>query len=242
MSFYSVVKTSYKTLLPNAVRAAIFRNMPKSLKLMRDSVIRKLEKSAKYDDIYDEQYYTDGLDPLYEKSCELIVESIMKVFCPKSVIDVGCGPGQLLLELKERGVTCRGLEYSSAALNICRQNGINVTQFDLEHDVLPRDFKADVVVSTEVAEHLQEQYADRFVDILCAIADNVIITAAEPATTYIADRTHVNEQPKDYWIEKFACNGFTHKEDIVSQFQADWKKHKVKPWFVQHLMVFRKNL
>jgi 2-polyprenyl-3-methyl-5-hydroxy-6-metoxy-1,4-benzoquinol methylase len=241
MYFYSAIKRSYKKLLPNSVRSAIFRNMPKSLKLMRDSVIRKLERSAKYDEIYDERYYTDGLDSQYEKSCKVIADSIMKVFCPKSVIDVGCGPGQLLLELKERGVACRGLEYSSAALNISRQNGLNVTQFDLEHDMLPGDFKADLVVSTEVAEHLPGHSADRFVNILCAIADNVVITAAEPATTHVPDRNHVNEQPREYWIEKFANNGFTHNEDIVTQFRIDWKAHTIKPWFVQHLMVFCKE-
>ncbi len=56
MSFYSVAKTIYKTVLPNAVRKAIFRIMPKSLKLMRHSFIRKLEKSAEYDELYDEKY------------------------------------------------------------------------------------------------------------------------------------------------------------------------------------------
>ena len=168
MSFYSTIKRTYKTVLPNAVRAAIFRSMPKSLKLMRDSVIRGLEKSANYDDIYNEKYYTDVLDSSYKKSCEVIAESIVKVFSPKSVVDVGCGIGQLLIALKKRGVVCRGLEYSSAALNICRQNGLDVTKSDLEHDMLPKDFRSDLVVSTEVAEHLPEHCADRFVNILLA--------------------------------------------------------------------------
>ena len=98
MTFYSFVKTMYKKVLPNAVRRAIFKIMPKSLKLMRHSVIRKLEKSADYDEVYDEKYYIDGgLDATYRKSCEVIAESIVKVFSPKSFVDVGRGPGQLLL-------------------------------------------------------------------------------------------------------------------------------------------------
>jgi SAM-dependent methyltransferase len=241
MSIYSALKTIYKTVLPNSIRVAIFRNMPKSFKLMRYSIIRGLQKSARHDDIYDEKYYTDGLDPQYEKSCEVIAESIVKVFSPKSVVDVGCGPGQLLLALKKRWCDCQGLDRSSAALNICRQNGLDVIKFDLKYDILPKDIKADVVVSTEVAEHLPELYADRFVDILCAIADKVLMTAAEPATTYIGDHTHVNEQPKEYWIEKFANKGLAYSEDIVTQFRTDWKEHNIKPWFIQHLMVFRKQ-
>lgn len=241
MSVYSTVKKIYKTVLPNSVRAAIFRNMPKSLKLMRGSVIRRLKESAEYDDIYDEEYYTDGIDPQYEKSCEVIAESVMKVFSPRSVVDVGCGPGQLLLALKKRWCDCRRLDHSSAALKICHQNGLDVIKFDIRHDILPKDVKADVVVSTEVAEHLPEHCADRFVDILCAIADKVLMTAAEPTTTYIGDHTHVNEQPKKYWIEKFANKGFAYNEDIVTQFRRDWQKHSIKPWFDRHLMVFHKG-
>ena len=124
MSLYFTIKTVYKTVLPKSVRRMIFRIMPKSLKLMRQSVIRRLEKSADYDEVYDEKYYIDGgIDSQYKKSCEVIAESIVKTFSPKSVIDVGCGPEQLLLALKGRGVICRGLEYSSAALNICHQMG-----------------------------------------------------------------------------------------------------------------------
>ncbi len=241
MSLYSILKTTYKTILPNAVRKSIFKNMPKPLKTMRDSAIRKLENTAKYDDLYDEKYFTDGLDETYKKSCEVIAESIVVVFAPKSVVDVGCGPGQLLLALKRRGVVCHGFEYSSAALKICHQNGLDVTKFDLRHDVLPKDIKADVVISTEVAEHLPENCANRFVGILCAIADNVVMTAAEPATTYVGDHTHVNEQPKEYWINKFANNYFEYNEGMSNKFRTEWKERKIKPWFVQHLMVFRKS-
>jgi cyclopropane fatty-acyl-phospholipid synthase-like methyltransferase len=242
MSVYSTVKTIYKAVLPKTVRKAIFRIMPKPLKLSRQSFIRKLEKSANFDEIYDEKYYTNGgLNPVYKNSCAIIAECIVKFFSPKRVVDVGCGIGVLLLALKKCGVFCLGLDYSSAALENCRQNGLDVIMFDLRHDILPQEVKADVVVSTEVAEHLPEIYADRFVDILCAIADNVVLTAAEPAVTYVGDHTHVNEQPKKYWIEKFVNKGFTYSEDIVTQLRTEWKEHKIKPWFIQHLMVFRKQ-
>ena len=72
MTFYSIIKTIYKTVLPNAVRKAMFRSMPKSLSLMRNYTIRKLEKSADYDEIYDQKYYTNVLDATYKRSCEVI--------------------------------------------------------------------------------------------------------------------------------------------------------------------------
>ena len=118
---------------------------------------------------------------------------------------------------------------------------MDVTRFDLRYDVLPKDFKADVVVSTEVAEHLPENCADRFVNILCTIADNVVITAAESAVTYFGDNTHLNEQPKEYWICKFADSGFRYRKDITTRWSTAWKKCGLKRWFIQHLMVFEKT-
>lgn len=241
MSFYSNVKKVYVTVFPMAVRQLTYTHMPKCLKVVRSSIIRKLEKSAEFDEIYDENYFFKGKDPVYERSCQVIAENIVKVFSPKSVIDVGCGPGVLLLALEKEGLICRGLEYSSAALRFCHQKGLDVTRFDLRRDVLPKDFKADVVVSTEVAEHLPEHCADHFVDILCAIADNVVMTAAEPAVTYVGDHTHLNEQPKEYWIDKFADNGFKYQKDIATRFCVEWKEREIKPWFVRHLMVFQKK-
>jgi len=101
MSFYSIVKTTYKKVLPNTVRRLIYRYAPKPLKMVKAYVIRKFEKSAEFDEIYDEKYYTDILDRRLEKSFEVIGESILKVFSPESVVDVGCGIGLLLFWRKK---------------------------------------------------------------------------------------------------------------------------------------------
>lgn len=238
MTLYSIIKTIYKTVLPNTLRKAIYRHTPKPLQVAKVYLLRRMEKKAEYDEIYDEKYYTDGIDSVYRKSCEVIAESIVRAFSPKFIVDVGCGAGELLQALKKRGIACCGLEYSSAALRICRQKGLDVIKFDLLHDTLPRGYNADLVVSTEVAEHLPENYADRFVDILCAIASNVVMTAAVPATTYVGHQTHLNEQPREYWISKFADKGFKYHEDTVKRFRREWHEKEIKPWFVQHLMVF----
>lgn len=241
MSVYSGLKNAYKSVLPKKVRQAIFRVMPRRLSRARNSPIRKLGRSADHDELYDERYYTDVLDATYRESCEVIADSIIRAFAPKSVTDVGCGPGQLLLAFTRRGIICRGLEYSSAGLKIARRNGLEVTKFDLRRDDLPSEFRSDVVVSTEVAEHLHEEYADRFVDVLCAVADNIVMTAAEPATTYVGDHTHLNEQPREYWIKKLEQRHFAYDDDITNQFRTEWKHAQTKPWFIQHLMVFHKE-
>ena len=240
MSLYNVLKKPYHRLLPYSVRRYIYRISPKPLKNLKGHIIRSLEKSAKHDEIYDEHYYMETFmkcEPDKGRSCSKIAESIVQTFNPKTVVDVGCGTGFLLAALEKSGVHCLGLEYSEAAINICRHRGLNVIKFDLEHDVLPEDLEADVVTSAEVAEHLPATCADRFVDILCAISKNVVLTAAQPSPLSNATPDHVNEQPKEYWINKFKAHGFEYNEALSRKLSADWKASNVVPWYVENLMV-----
>ncbi|MHC4215456.1 MAG: methionine biosynthesis protein MetW, partial [Planctomycetota bacterium] len=197
-----------------------------------------LEKTASHDDIYDHEYYTDTVDKFMIVSCDHIADSIVCTFSPRSAVDLGCGTGLLLLALKEKGVECRGFEYSKAGIKICRDRGLCVEKLDLEKDGLPADVKADVAISTEVAEHLPEACSDRFVDMLCGIADTIVFTASEPTNT---GTDHVNEQPKSYWIEKFDRQGFIYDENLTLNWRADWNCKSVASCYTVNLMLFRKK-
>lgn len=240
MSFYGLVKAIYKRLLPKPVRSTIYVAMPTSLKALRAKAIRLLEKFGLHDEIYDEEYYINTVDRYMTPSCDAIAKSIVSVFSPNSAVDVGCGSGLLLLVLKNHGISCWGLDYSTAAVDICRQRGLKVMKFDLEHDSLPRGFRADIAISTEVAEHLPESCADRFVDILCSISDNIVITAAEPGSSYVGT-DHVNEKPNEYWIEKFEARPFKFERDLTFSWRQEWKKKNVSPCYIGGLMVFCKR-
>jgi len=240
MSFYHIVKAGYKRFLPKAARNRIYTAMPPFLKVIRAKVISLLEKSANHDEIYDKEYYVDCVDQYMARSCETIAQSIIDSFSPKSAVDVGCGTGLLLLALQKRGISCCGLDYSQAAIDICRGRGLQVIQFDLENDTLPSNYIADIAISTEVAEHLPKSHADRFVDTLCNIASNIVITAAELGSSY-AGTDHVNEQPNEYWIEKFEARRFRFEKDLTSQWRRNWKAENVSPCYIKSLMLFRKR-
>lgn len=239
MSLYRIVKAGYKRFVPKAARNTIYTAMPTFLKVLRAKVIRLLEKSAHHDEIYDKEYYTAIVDPYMLRSCDTIVKSIVNAFYPKSAVDIGCGTGLLLLALQKHGVCCCRLEYSEEALDICRQRGLDVTKFDLEHNSLPSDCKADIAISTEVAEHLPASCADRFVDTLCSIADNIVLTAAEPQASHVGT-DHVNEQYNKYWIEKFETRCFEYDKELSNQWRHHWKAHNISPCYLS-LMVFCKK-
>src|SRR6516162_8355990 len=115
-------------------------------------------KNASHEEIYDKRYY-DFVDAMASRSAPAMAATIERIFTPNSVIDVGCGAGTLLAQLKQDGLEVKGLEYSDAGIARCREKGIPVQKFDLEFDkVLQGRF--DVTVSFEVAEHLPEWAAD----------------------------------------------------------------------------------
>jgi SAM-dependent methyltransferase len=195
---------------------------------------RVLERTAGHDEIYDANYY-NHVDNVMNESNEVIADSIVSTFGPKAILDVGCGTGALLMALTRRGVKTSGLEYSSAALNVCHSRGLDVKRFDLEHDRMEQP-KVDVVISTEVAEHLPPAIADRFVDALCASAPIVVITAATPGQ---GGTDHVNEQPHEYWIEKFRQRGLVYRQELSERWRRNWVKAGTAPCYSANVMIFQ---
>ncbi|SRR5260221_2334479 len=93
-------------------------------------VQRVTVKTASHQEIYDKRY-NDFLDAVHN-SAPAMAATVERIFNPDSVIDVGCGAGTLLAQLKKDGLEVRGLEYSDAGIARCREKGVNVEKFDLE--------------------------------------------------------------------------------------------------------------
>ena len=166
-------------------------------------VARVTVKSASHQEIYD-QRYNAFLDAAARKSVGPMAATIKRLFKPNSVMDVGCGTGALLAQLKLNGLEIRGLEYSDAGIARCREKGVQVEKFDLEGgDVI--EGKCDLTVSFEVAEHLPESLADNYVQVISQFSPVVMMSAA---TVGQGGKDHVNEQPHEYWIEKMQRQGF----------------------------------
>jgi SAM-dependent methyltransferase len=189
--------------------------------------------------IYDDEYYARDVEAAASASAPVIVRSVMREAAPRRVLDVGCGTGAMLAEFAAAGCTVRGLEYADAAIARCRARGIEVTKFDIEHDSLDDDTAWDVAISMEVAEHLPEKIADPYVDLLCARAPVVVMTAAPPGQ---GGTDHVNEQPPEYWIAKCAARGFDHDAALTARLRAEWAAAGVTEWYHRNLLVFRRRL
>jgi cyclopropane fatty-acyl-phospholipid synthase-like methyltransferase len=216
----------------------LWRRMPV---LLHDAAVLRPAKTwvqlrvATHDEIYDQEYYAMA-DREALRSAEPIAESIVSDLAPQTVLDIGCGTGALLRALRARGVGGTGLEYSEAALTYCRARRLDVHKFDLETGRLPAiAARFDVVVSTEVAEHLPAHLANRFVDLIAQHGLRIVFTAATPGQGGV---DHVNEQPHAYWIEKFAQLGFRYDEPASLRWRAAWTAKEIAWWYSQNLMLF----
>lgn len=211
--------------------------LPPRLESLRQRMVATLQRTAAHDDIYDHNYYSRDVEPTMAVSAGVMAESIHRDLAPARVIDVGCGTGALLAALTERGIVGQGFDYSTAALEWCRRRGLSAARLDLEHDPIPA-VRADVVISTEVAEHLPARCADRYVEHLVTMAPVVVMTAAEPGA---GGTDHVNEQPLAYWIQKFHARGYVYDAATACSWRAEWERSGVAACFARAVMIFRRS-
>lgn len=99
-------------------------------------------------------YYREGyFSPLTKKIYSDLLDKFEKYRKTGKLLDVGCGRGWFLLEAKKRGWEVYGTEYSSTALEICKQQGLDVRNGKLLNNSFPEN-EFDVITSFEVIEHI----------------------------------------------------------------------------------------
>lgn len=141
------------------------------------------------------------------------------------VIDLGCGPGVYLLPYKEAGCEVLGLDACPTGGELLAEGEFE--RFDLRYPYKP-ETRADLCINFEVAEHLEEHWADRLVDSICDCADLVLFTAAVPGQ---GGSFHHNEQPHEYWLQKFSeRHGYiTHPlQDSMWAFLEQWRPEEAR--------------
>jgi SAM-dependent methyltransferase len=154
-----------------------------------------------------------------------------------SVLDLGCGNGFIIAKLVELGKEVMGVDGSSHILDaIPPEVASRVRILDLTMPV--RIGRFDLVICSEVAEHLNQVNAATLVDNICEnSAGQIFFTAATPGQ---GGHYHVNEQPHDYWIAMFANRGyfleqattFSIRNSLSAVLKTTW-------WFAKNAMIFR---
>lgn len=132
-------------------------------------------------------------------------------FDVKTMLDVGCGSGLNCAYATEvKGIKTTGLE----ADHECRKFHKDIIIHDFEKQGKWKHTQVfDLGWSIGVSEHIESKNADDYVDSFKS-CKWIIMTWCPPG---YGGHHHVNEQPADYWIEKFKKHGFDYHEDITKE-------------------------
>ena len=198
-----------------------------------------MEQEERYDvdGAYNESFFGWDNNALQQQQlAQYLVPKIVERFRPKYVLDIGCGSGQWLDEYRKYKVRTRGIESASAAwVSMSKKTQKNVLKWDLRNK-LKKTYKPDLVQSLEVAEHIEEDYADVFIyNLVKHNADIIFLTAAPPGK---GGNQHVNCQEREYWMAKMKNNGYLFDQDILNEVLGWGTLEKSPGWWSSNLMVF----
>jgi SAM-dependent methyltransferase len=179
---------------------------------------------------YSSEFYSDRSGTL--RSAELIVPMVQELIGPKSVVDIGCGLGEFLSVFYSNGVSdilgIDGPWVDTQSLKIA------VSHFQTANleESLSLNRKFDVVISSEVAEHLPESKADTFVNSLTGLGEVILFSAAVPLQ---GGTMHINEQWPQYWAEIFKQYDFLAIDYLRPRI---WNNPEIKYWYKQNMVLY----
>lgn len=176
------------------------------------------------------------------RSARVVLNQIFPILQPVRVLDVGCGIGPWMraaLDLGAAeviGVDGDYVDRATLLVDPSRFLPADLTSQGLR-DVLGNRANTpfDLVVCTEVAEHLPFERAPSLVAELCSLTDAVLFSAAVP---FQFGTQHINEQWPEFWSILFRGHGFACfdflRPDLWAAADVDW-------WYAQNVLLFARD-
>ena len=184
--------------------------------------------------LYDNNFY-DQMTKMSIQSAEIYVNYLTKHIKPSSVIDLGCGRGAWLKAFKGCDISkLKGIDGNWINPEDLLDESIVFEPLNLNQLKLPKE-RYDLAMSLEVAEHLEVEAADNFVNFLTSASDLVLFGSAYKNQ---GGTNHINEQKHSYWANKFTSNGFLPFDVFREKF---WDNDKVGFWYRQNIFLYIKK-
>jgi len=187
---------------------------------------------------YDDEYFTSDWregDNRYDLETRRRIEArnpqlIKDVFQPERALDVGCGPGFLMLFLSELGVTVEGIDFSPASRTLAPEAVRDQIRIGPVTEPHVEEQSYDLVICREVMEHLTVLQVRQTVAQICRASSRFayVTTRFHPnpaslldfTTQFEVDPTHITLLAKDFLRCLFVLEGFQRRADLEGRM--DW--------------------
>ena len=209
-----------------------------TMRLVADFEAFVQEQRPSSAEAYDAEYFTEGwrddghaytLESRRKREADH-PQVIKDVFAPERVLDIGCGPGFLMLFLQELGIEADGLDHSADVLELAPsevRDRIRVA--DIADSGIPAN-SYDLVICREVFEHLTLLQVRVAVANICRTSSRYayITTRFNRDSAHLfsvqtkdnLDPTHITRMNKDLLRLMFVLEGFRCRPDLEAKI--DW--------------------
>jgi len=170
-----------------------------------------------------------------------IGEMLSRIYNLESLVDFGCGEGEYLQGALKYGVRkVLGFEYLFD--NVKKYLPTEILEHVKYGNVMESIDcgKFDCAMSIEVAEHILPEKSEAFVDNLVNASKKYILLTAAPCGQ--GGIGHINERPREFWIEQFIKRDFIYLADEVSKIHVEIREEGIQiPDYFSNLLVFIKE-
>jgi SAM-dependent methyltransferase len=152
------------------------------------------------------------------------------------VLDVGCGPGIYVTEMRKTGLNAYGVDNDPRLVESEFLACDDITKIDVT-ELWPYEF--DVVLSLEVGEHLPPEDGARYLDFIDGTGAHILyFSAARPGQ---GGEGHINLQPKAYWVQELHESGWWVDPDATDEWLGFMRNGYHMGWLTQNGICLRRT-
>jgi len=128
------------------------------------------------------------------------IMELIKSCNPKSVLDVGCGVGNLVKRMRDIGIAAYGTDFSPDLRSYWGDNP-HLQVAEAKAQPFPDKF-FELVISTDVMEHIHEEDIPAVVEEMKRVGKEVLVlVAVEKKLNQHQLLYHVTNKPMEWWVE-----------------------------------------